>query len=155
MINMDAATHARWDAIADCINPLLGVVLIGAAFFVLRRHAWLFLLRAWLAVGLVFVLAHLPRWLHLFGERKFPSGHMAFAACVATSLILLNRRWAIALLPLLVAYGVLMMALGFHDALDLGAAVVLAVPLTLWCQRPMLVKNRAQDQTKTAQLNET
>jgi len=85
-------------------------------------------LRASLALSLATVLAHLDRWFDLWpGHPYFASGHMTFVTGVAASLGVL-RLWTIFItLPLLVPYGIFLVDLGFHCALD----VVGAIPIVL------------------------
>ncbi len=125
------------DGIADAINPLLGLCLLLAPFFIRRSQPARFSLRAWSAIALVYLLAHFPRWLNLFGKHPFPSGHFAFALCAATSLAWLERRFLWVLAPLLAFYGALILRLAplyHHTPLDLAGATF-AVPLTIWLHR--------------------
>lgn len=131
-----------WDSIADKVNPALLLLLIVATWLVSRKqfHSgaffFRFLGRAVMAILLVYVLAHLPRWLHWNPfQSKFPSGHTAFAACAITSLWLLDARSKYFTLPLLGLYAALIVALGHHIWIDILGALVLAPPTALWCHR--------------------
>lgn len=126
-------TFAQLDKIADAVNPALAVLLMFAPLKANWRRAGIFLVRSWLAVGAVYLLAHLPRWLHWFGGHPFPSGHLAFALSVVASLVVLNRWWWF-LAPLVAAYAALIVALGFHNWLDIAGALP-AFPLTFWFHR--------------------
>ena len=128
---MDAA---QWDAVADCVNPILGIALLAAALLSRNPCRWNWLARALFAVALVYVLAHLPRWLHLFGERRFPSGHLAFALCAGASLVRFNRRWLFCVIAIIFPYSALILALQYHDIIDLAGAGF-ALPLTFWIHR--------------------
>ncbi len=87
-----------------------------------------FFLRALVALVIAVVLAHVNRWFDLWpAHRLFPSGHMTFCLGVALSLGML-RPWSLAItLPLLVPFGVALVALGFHTVWD----VLGAIPLVL------------------------
>ncbi|MDF2440797.1 MAG: hypothetical protein JWN98_1781 [Abditibacteriota bacterium] len=136
-----------WDSIADAVNPGLVLLLIAATWLSSRHRTDLpqngriafffgFLGRALLAILVVYLLAHLPRWLHWNPfQSKFPSGHTAFAASVVTSLWLLDARSKYFGLPLLAAYAALIVALGHHIWIDIVGALILAPPIGVWCHR--------------------
>lgn len=122
-----------WDSyVADSINPLLGIALI---LFCLTakppQTARIYLLKSGLALLLIYVVAHLNKWLHLWpSHRNFPSGHTVFAVSVAVALALWNRKTLVVTAPLLLFYGWLMVALRFHDWLDIFGGVALSWPLS-------------------------
>lgn len=131
-------THAQWDLLADASNPaLLGIFLVS----VVRRFGGLraargFLAAFWLALGLTYVLSHLPQWLHWWPDLgDFPSGHMTFLLTITTSFFLLDRRSLVFTIPFAVLYGWLIVFLGYHTWFDLFAALLLAVPVTWLCHR--------------------
>jgi membrane-associated phospholipid phosphatase len=129
--------HFRfWDAIADSINPLLGLSLLVVAVRMRRdssRQALGFLAQSVLALVLCWVCVRVLRELHLGAPgTKFPSGHMAFAVSAATSLAFWKRRTLWLLVPLLVFYAWLMVALRFHNWMDIMGALILAFFVS-WC----------------------
>ena len=138
--------HEFWDSIADTFNPLLTLLLLSVIFFVARRDSsfqpWPFLGRVLLALLVTYVIAHVNRWFDLWpAHPKFPSGHVTYAACVLTSMSLLNLRWLL-LVPLLFVYSALIVALGFHLWMDIFAAMIFAPPVALLCHRAKLFRPR-------------
>ncbi len=150
---MNAAIYQHfhaWKGIADCINPLLGIWLLAAAFSlrspnvgagkigagkVIERNE--FLWRSMAAITVVFLVGHLNRWLHLWHDhRMFPSGHMGFSVCAAIALGVWNRKTLAILIPLLMVQSWLMIALRFHDLLDIVGAVILASIVSWLFLRP-------------------
>lgn len=133
---------------ANGVNPLLVVLLLGAIVWRRKNDAQFaagrFLLCALLALGAAFVLGRINAALKLWpgfpgdpGRYEFPSGHTCFAVAVATSLYLINRRWLLFVVPLLIAYGLLIVSppLRYHSWLDVIGAWLLMPPLTLLCHR--------------------
>ena len=130
-------------SVAKLVNPLLAVLLVVAPLLAHRattdggRQPWQFWLRSVVALLVVYVLAHINRWLHLWpAHLLFPSGHLAFATCVLTSLALTDRRWLV-LIPFLVVYSWMVVALGFHGWLDIGGAWLMSPPVTLLCHKAL------------------
>ena len=128
--------HA-WKGVADCINPLLGLWLLYAAFrprgVPIRDFWW----RVVASLVVVYIVGHSNRWFHLWpAHRLFPSGHMGFATCAAIALAAWNRKTWRVTIPLLIFYAWLMVALRFHDWLDIAGALVLAsfVSYLLWAK---------------------
>jgi len=120
--------------IAGSVNPLLTVLLIGAIFWRRRVDARFpmarFALCALLAIVASVILGRINEKLRLWpADLEFPSGHTCYAASVATSLCLLNRRWLFFVVPLLAAYGALIVHLKFHVWLDVIGAWVLMPPI--------------------------
>jgi hypothetical protein len=87
-----------------------------------------FFARALVALVIAIALAHVNRSFDLWpAHRYFASGHMTFSLGVSLSLGML-RPWTLAVtLPLLVPFGVALVALHFHNIWD----VLGAVPLVL------------------------
>lgn len=136
----------RLDKIADAVNPALTLW----ALLVLWRHARQARARntdtaprrtlaLWIGcVLLVFVAAHLNRWLHLWpGHKYFPSGHIAYTACLASLGWTLERRSLWLTAPLIGLYSVLIVQLGYHVWADIIGALILAPALTLWALRTL------------------
>jgi len=129
-----------WKAVADAINPLLGLSLLVVVVRMRRdgahrdgsRQALRFLVQSVLSLVLAWACVRGLRSLHLGGHgSQFPSGHMAFAVSAALSLILWKRNLVRVLLPLLIFYAWLMTALRFHSWLDLLGGV--AASVFVWC----------------------
>lgn len=126
--------------LANLVNPCFALALL-AAIWLPRRDGsgpppGVFTIRAVVAVLLVFVVAHVNRWLHLWpAHPMFPSGHMAFAASIATSWFVLARRSLLWTVPLQIAYGALIVYLGYHVWSDIIGAWIVAPPLTWVCYR--------------------
>jgi hypothetical protein len=109
--------------------PLTMALAFLACFFSTHLPAkGRFLLRALVALVLAIVLAHLNRVFDFWpAHRLFASGHMTFCLGVTLSLGML-RPWTLAItLPLLVPFGVALVALHFHNVWD----VLGAIPLVL------------------------
>lgn len=133
-----------WKAVADAINPLLGLSLLVVAVRMRRdgahrdgsRQALRFLVQSVLSLVLAWACVRGLRSLHLGGHgSQFPSGHMAFAVSAALSLILWKRKLVWVLLPLLVFYAWLMMALRFHLWMDIVGGLILALVVSGCCRR--------------------
>lgn len=136
---MTPQQHQSLDHLADAFNPVLTCVLLAAVIVAARRdrafEAWKFLARVALALLATYLVAHANRWLHWWPSHlNFPSGHVAYAAAVLTSLSLLDRRWML-LIPALAAYSTLIVMLGYHSWPDIIAAALFAPPLTWACHR--------------------
>ena len=125
--------YAQLDKIADAVNPLLGVAVVGAALWLQRGRAWEFLLRAVIATGIVQQSAKWVQHLGWLGP-KFPSTHFAFALCLATFLALLHRRWIPIAVAISVSYGALMLWQNYHTPLEMLGALY-AIPLAILAQR--------------------
>lgn len=144
-LDMHPPTWFNPKLIADLVNPALAVWLIWIALGGSLPTGWnraRFLLQAGGAILLVFVVLHLPRWLHLHRwlsvwpeQGHFLSGHTGFAVAVATSLAVARRRTLWVTVPLLAAYGVLIVLLEYHVWLDVVGTWMLAPPLALVCFR--------------------
>jgi hypothetical protein len=95
-----------------------------------------FFLRALVALVIASVLAHTNRWFDLWpAHRFFASGHMTFCLGVALSLGML-RPWTLAItLPLLVPFGVALVALHFHNVWDVLGAFPLVLGVYLAVDR--------------------
>ena len=127
------------DTIADAVNPLLALAALIWAFARSReaRRAlppWRFV--AGLALGLVavYTVHNLDLRLRIWPRLGLDySTHSAFATSVATSLAVADRRWAFALVPVLVGYAWLMVCQGYHSPSDIAAAAALMAPLTWLC----------------------
>lgn len=130
-----------WDSIADAMNPALLIALFIATWLHSRKYEssgffWRFIGRAVLAILVIYVVAHLPRWLHWNPfQSKFPSGHTAFAASCITSLWLLDARSKYLTVPLLILYAALIVVLGHHIWIDIFGALIVAPPIAFWCHR--------------------
>ena len=125
--------YAQLDHIADAVNPMLGVAVVGGALWLWRARAWEFLLRAVLATLIVQQSAKLVQHLGWLGP-KFPSTHFAVALCLATFLALLHRKLIPVAATVIVAYGALMLWQHYHKPLEMAGALY-AVPLALAAQR--------------------
>ncbi len=125
------------DIIADLINPLLGCFIIAGPLILWRvKHAhsrpWMFWGASLLAVAMVYVLTFIDRYFQLWSKFGLNfSTHTALAVSLVTSLGILYRRSLFFLVPLLFFYIWLMLRLGYHSALDVIAAAVISVPITL------------------------
>ena len=127
---------ARLDQIADSVNPLLTLWALLVLWRTARdtpRFPLGRTLVSWLlCIGIVFVVAHLNRWLHWWpGHKWFPSGHLAYATCIATLGAVWEWRSIWLTIPLLGLYSVLVVKLGYHDWLDIAGAWLLAPTLTI------------------------
>lgn len=122
--------YAQLDRIADSVNILLAIGVIGGALWLERGAAWRFLGRAIGATILVQQGAKLFQKVGWLGPH-FPSTHFAVALCLATFGVVLRRQsWPLAL-AIVVAYGALMLHQGYHTPLEMLGAFY-AVPLAWW-----------------------
>ena len=126
------------------IDVILLLILILASVFKHRRGpgAWKFLFWSGIALLVTFVAAHINRWCHWWkAHEDFPSGHVTFFLCAATSIILLYRWSWILLLPSAVAYSWLIVdVLHKHLWLDAAGAWIMAPPLTWLCHNWQRIK---------------
>jgi membrane-associated phospholipid phosphatase len=71
------------------------------------------------ALVVSFILAHVNRWFLLWHrDPNFPSGHETFASCLWTAVVLIDRRFIIAALPLLALLAYVLVRAGWHGRLD-------------------------------------
>jgi membrane-associated phospholipid phosphatase len=145
--------------LANSINPLLTVLFLVALFqraFVARGdrtfHAGECFLRAVLSLIVAFGLGRVNEALRIWpglpldpGRYEFPSGHMCYAVSVATSLVMLNRRYLFFVVPLLGFYGALIVFLRFHGWIDVIGAWVLMTPLAWIIHQPARQVANEQD----------
>ena len=123
-----------WHVFSLLINPILGLTLL---IFASKRAAFLdgglknFLLRVLAAMLTLWVLTHLDKAMKALRHVEwFPSGHMAFAVCVATSMAFLDRRTIIPMTIVSLLYAALMVIMQYHTPLELLTATLLAIPVT-------------------------
>ncbi len=127
--------------IANSINPLLTVLFLATFFLRARRDksfgALSFFGHAFLSLLLSFVLGRVNDTFNIWpgfpldpGKYEFPSGHMCYAVSMATSLVMLSRRFLFFVIPLLLFYGALMVLLRFHGWIDVIGAWILMTPLS-------------------------
>ena len=141
--------------IANAVNPFLTILLLGAIVWRRKSDAQFaagrFIFGALLAIVFAFVLGKANSIFKVWtgfpgdpGHYEFPSGHTCFAVAVATSLCLLDRHWLLLVLPLLAAYGALIVLppLHFHSWLDVVGAWILTPPLALLCHKLRLVNRQ-------------
>jgi membrane-associated phospholipid phosphatase len=141
LIERDILEH-----LADAVNPLLVVLLIGSIVWRARHdkefRAGEFFARAVAALVLAFVVGRINGELHLWPglpsdpakfRYEFPSGHTCFAVSIATSLYRIHARWLLFVVPLLLFYGALIALppLRYHAWIDVVGAWFLIPPLTL------------------------
>ena len=126
-------TYAQLDHIADAVNPLLGVAVVGAALWLARARAWEFLLRAAIATLIVQQSAKIVQHLGWLGP-KFPSTHFAVALCLATFLALLSENLMPVAIGIVVAYGALMLWQDYHTPLEMAGALY-AIPLAIFARK--------------------
>ena len=127
--------------LANATIPFLLCVFISCSIGALpaSKRAAAFACRVALALLITFVLAHINHWMVLWkGHHLFPSGHMTFYLSVATSFFLLDRRSAILTVPVALLYAWLIVDLDYHSWLDLFGAMILSIPVTLYCHRYIL-----------------
>ena len=149
--------------IANSVNPLLTVVFL-VAFFLRVRHdhsfrAGEFFVRALLSLLAGFALGRVNAELKIWpgfpldpGHYEFPSGHMCFAVSMATSLVMLNRRFLFFVAPLLAFYGALIVFLKFHGWTDVIGAWLLMAPLAWVIHKE--AKSKLQSETSSHSAHE-
>ena len=146
-MNFEAFDRQALQLIAKAVNPALTVLLLSVLAWrwcLAGTSPWPFLARVALALLAAFVLGRINEKLHIWPglptDRKpyeFPSGHTCYAASVATSLVLFHHRFLLLVVPVLAAYGALIVLppLRYHNWLDVLGAWLLVPPLTLLCHR--------------------
>jgi len=85
------------------------------------------LARVLVAILLAEVLTKAVQHRHLV-DNRFPSTHFVFALAIAGAFWALGRRFVVASLGFVVAYGVFMLMRNYHTPLDLAGALP-ALPL--------------------------
>ena len=125
------------DAIADTVNPTLGVIALLWPWFVWRtfwRRAVLSVFATLVSVGFAYVVASLDArygWWHSMALDF--STHTAVAAALGVSLCATKPSIWFAWAGVLGAYIALMLYQGYHTAADiLTTAAVIAPPLVLF-----------------------
>lgn len=143
---------ATWDRVADAFNPLMALLLLGAALWLSREsqaRAWRFLGRSVLALVITFLMVKVLKRFDWFEPGDFPSTHMAVAASLLVSLVSLSRGWLL-LLPLVAAYAWMMTALRFHTWIDIVGGASVAIAITTVVQTALSHRRRAErTQTST------
>lgn len=121
---------------ADLVNPLLGACALWVGVRSRSRAYWF---GGLLGLALVYGFMLLDRELSLWDRWHLDfSGHTATAVSLAVTLVAAQRRWVLALAPVLVAYGFLMVHLGYHTWTEIGSSAAVAVVLTGQCHlRPI------------------
>ena len=78
------------------------------------------------AVVISFIIAHVNRWFDLWPAHPyFPSGHETLAACLATAIVLENRRFALLAFALTAFLGYALVRFGWHDPMEVVAGFAL------------------------------
>jgi membrane-associated phospholipid phosphatase len=113
-----------------------------------------FFLRALVPLLMALLLAHINRLFDLWPEHLyFPSGHMTFCLGVSLSFGLL-RPWTLAVtLPLLLLFGIALVAFRFHSILDVVGAIPLGLivyGIVYKCWRPISVMPPLDSRTTSA-----
>lgn len=135
-----------WHVFSLFINPVLGLTLL---IFASKRAALIegglksFVLRVLAAMLTLWVLTHLDKAIKALRHVEwFPSGHMAFAVCVATAMAFLDRRTIAPMAIVAALYGALMVVMKYHTPLELFTATLLAIPVTaLFLKRKTATEN--------------
>ena len=121
---------------ADLVNPILGVCALIAGYRVGRKE-W------WLAGILGLVMSYAVHWIdhvaHIWPQGGLDfSAHTAVGVSLSISTIMASRRWALFVLPLLVAYFFVMVHLhdknagaDYHSWADILTTTAAAAALTL------------------------
>lgn len=128
-------TNDEFDTIADAVDPLLLLLTLVAPWWTFtplqgRQRLWFYL-----AAGIGLSNVYLWQWLdHQF--RLWPavgldySTHTAFAVSLIVSLAVLRRSWLWGLVPLLLAYAILMRYLHYHTFMDVFTTTLAIAPLS-------------------------
>jgi hypothetical protein len=122
--------------LADLVVPFLILWVLVAPFAGRRRAAAAFWLRTGAGLAFVYLVHGLDRALGLWASAGLDySTHTAVAVALAAALAARERRWLLALAPLLAGYALLMVRLGYHSWADIGTTALLVAPVAWLCQR--------------------
>ena len=91
--------------------------------------------RSALGLGLAVAVAEGGKHFQVWpGHAGFPSGHETYGLCVATNLVVWDRRWLALSLPLTMLLAVALVAARFHRPVDIAGAVLAGPSCALLCQ---------------------
>ena len=120
--------------LADSVDPLLGLLAIWQLWRLARERRLGFLLATTGAMALLAAFNQADRALGWWRSMELDfSMHTAVGVSLATSLVVADRRWIVAVVPILVGYGFLMDHLGFHGWGDVLTSAPVAIAVTLAC----------------------
>lgn len=120
--------------VADCVDPLLGVLALCQLWRLARDRRRGFVLATLGALALLYLFNQADRTFRWWPSMGLDfSMHTAAGVSLATSLVVADRRWIWLVVPLLIAYGFLMDHLGFHGWGDILTSTPVAIGLTLPC----------------------
>jgi membrane-associated phospholipid phosphatase len=124
--------HAAAVLLSNALNPSVAILALGALIACCRSPrigVWIFGTAAGLALSVA--LAEYGKSHQIWtGHAEFPSGHEAFGASLATSLVVLDRRWAPAAAVIAAALAWALVSARYHAPIDVLAAALLAVVVT-------------------------
>lgn len=123
--------------LTNALNAFL-LFCVAAAPFLSRggvgAKLWEFWLRSALGIGLAVILAESGKRLEVWpGHPGFPSGHETLALAAATCLVVRDRRWLWAVLPLALIQAVLLVIAHFHHPVEVAGALLTGPPPVLLC----------------------
>lgn len=137
------------DFVADSVNPALAIAAVAVAvrqWRDSRRNAVRFAVATLLGLAGIYAVMAMDAKLALFAPRGGDySTHSAFAASVAISIAIWRRRWAIAVLTVLLAYLILIVVMRYHSAADVAIAAIIGFAVTVpWHLASRLVATRGE-----------
>jgi hypothetical protein len=120
--------------VADSVDPLLGLLAVYQLWRLGRERRLGFALATLGAIALLAAFNQADRALGWWRAMDLDfSMHTAVGVSLVTSLVVVDRRWILVGLPILIGYGFLMDHLGFHGWGDFLTSAPVAIAFTLAC----------------------
>jgi hypothetical protein len=134
------------DAIADAFNPLLALFALILPFLRAPRRVrpiLLYYVSAGVAIAMVYAIRAMDARLHVWAAMGLDySTHSAFAASLAVSIMLYERRARVPVVALVVAYFALVMFLRYHTVGDISSSALVAAAIAFVVNRGTSIGTR-------------
>lgn len=128
-------SYQTLDAIADSVNPILGLVALTWPWLQWRRQwrlAALHVLLTLLSVALAYAMSALDRTFGWWQSAGLDfSTHTALCVALIVSLCFVRRSLAALWIGVFIAYAALMVYQGYHSIADICTTALAVLPITL------------------------